>query len=129
VPLRDIDEFHRWVARESPSVTAQRAARNFLAQVVLTSFSFVAVVANRVLFHVGQGIADCRAADTRVTDLRTAAGSSFSVASTLRMITIAVCCAIGLLVSASATARSAALRTAAIALIADSPERPPRTKR
>jgi hypothetical protein len=33
VPLRDIDEFHRWVERESPSVTAQRVARNFLAEV------------------------------------------------------------------------------------------------
>jgi hypothetical protein len=33
VPLRDIDEFHRWVERESPSLAAQRVARNFLAEV------------------------------------------------------------------------------------------------
>jgi hypothetical protein len=33
VPLRDIDEFHRWVEREPPSVAAQRVARNLLAEV------------------------------------------------------------------------------------------------
>jgi hypothetical protein len=33
VPLRDVDEFHRWVEREAPSVGAQRVARAFLAEV------------------------------------------------------------------------------------------------
>jgi hypothetical protein len=33
VPLRDIEEYHRWIERESPSVAAQRVARHFLAEV------------------------------------------------------------------------------------------------
>jgi hypothetical protein len=32
VPLRDVEEFHRWVERESPSVSAQRVVRHFLAE-------------------------------------------------------------------------------------------------
>jgi hypothetical protein len=33
VPLRDLDEFRRWIERESPSIAAQRAARHFLAEI------------------------------------------------------------------------------------------------
>ncbi len=33
MPLRDVEEFHRWIERESPSVAAQRVARHFLAEV------------------------------------------------------------------------------------------------
>ena len=33
MPLRDIDELHRWIERESPSVVAQRVARHFLAEI------------------------------------------------------------------------------------------------
>jgi hypothetical protein len=33
VPLRDLDGFHRWIERESPSVAAQRVARHFLAEI------------------------------------------------------------------------------------------------
>ena len=33
MPLRSIEEFHRWVERESPSLPAQRVARHFLAEV------------------------------------------------------------------------------------------------
>jgi hypothetical protein len=33
VPLRDVEEFRRWIERESPSVAAQRMARHFLAEV------------------------------------------------------------------------------------------------
>jgi hypothetical protein len=33
VALRDIEEFHRWVERESPSVAARRVARHFLAEI------------------------------------------------------------------------------------------------
>jgi hypothetical protein len=33
VPLGDIDEFRRWIERESPSIAAQRVARHFLAEV------------------------------------------------------------------------------------------------
>lgn len=31
--LRDLDEFHRWVEREAPSMAAQRVVRHFLAEV------------------------------------------------------------------------------------------------
>jgi hypothetical protein len=33
VPLRDFDEYHRWIERESPSLAAQRVARHFLAEI------------------------------------------------------------------------------------------------
>ena len=33
VPLRDVEEFSRWIALESPSVAAQRVARHFLAEI------------------------------------------------------------------------------------------------
>ncbi|MGH8990930.1 MAG: hypothetical protein ACRDZ7_05315 [Acidimicrobiia bacterium] len=33
MPLRDIEEYHHWVERESPSVAAQRVARHFLAEI------------------------------------------------------------------------------------------------
>lgn len=33
MPLRDLDEFHRWVEREAPSMAAQRVVRHFLAEV------------------------------------------------------------------------------------------------
>jgi hypothetical protein len=33
VPLRDLDEFRRWIEREAPSIAAQRVARHFLAEV------------------------------------------------------------------------------------------------
>jgi hypothetical protein len=33
VPLRDVDGYHRWIERESPSVAAQRVARHFLAEI------------------------------------------------------------------------------------------------
>jgi hypothetical protein len=33
VPLRDLDEFRRWIQRESPSIGAQRVARHFLAEI------------------------------------------------------------------------------------------------
>ena len=33
MPLRDLDEFRRWIERESPSVAAQRVARHFLAEI------------------------------------------------------------------------------------------------
>ena len=33
MPLRDVEEFHRWIERESPSLTAQRVARHFLADI------------------------------------------------------------------------------------------------
>jgi hypothetical protein len=33
VPLRDIEEFHHRVDRESPSIAAQRVARHFLAEI------------------------------------------------------------------------------------------------
>jgi hypothetical protein len=32
VPLRDINEFHTWIERESPSRSAQRLARTFIAE-------------------------------------------------------------------------------------------------
>lgn len=31
--LRDIEEYRRWVERESPSAAAQRGARHFLAEI------------------------------------------------------------------------------------------------
>jgi hypothetical protein len=33
VPLRDIEEYHRWIERESPTAAAQRVARHFLAEI------------------------------------------------------------------------------------------------
>lgn len=33
MPLRHVEEFHRWIERESPSVAAQRVARHFLAEI------------------------------------------------------------------------------------------------
>ncbi len=33
MPLRDIEEYRRWIDRESPSVAAQRVARHFLAEI------------------------------------------------------------------------------------------------
>ena len=33
MPLRDLDEFRRWIERESPSIAAQRVARHFLAEI------------------------------------------------------------------------------------------------
>jgi len=33
VPLRDIEEYHRWIERESPSLAAQRVARHFLGEI------------------------------------------------------------------------------------------------
>jgi hypothetical protein len=33
VPLRELEEFHRWIERETPSVAAQRVARHFLAEI------------------------------------------------------------------------------------------------
>jgi hypothetical protein len=33
VPLGHVEEFHRWVERESPSAAAQRVARHFLAEI------------------------------------------------------------------------------------------------
>ena len=33
MPLRNVEEYHRWVERESPSVAAQRVARHFLAEI------------------------------------------------------------------------------------------------
>ena len=33
MPLRDVEEFSRWIALESPSVAAQRVARHFLAEI------------------------------------------------------------------------------------------------
>lgn len=33
MPLGDIEELHRWIERESPSVVAQRVARHFLAEI------------------------------------------------------------------------------------------------
>ena len=33
MPLRDLDEFRRWIERESPSIGAQRVARHFLAEI------------------------------------------------------------------------------------------------
>ncbi len=33
MPLRDVEEFHRWILRESPSAAAQRVARYFIAEV------------------------------------------------------------------------------------------------
>jgi hypothetical protein len=33
VPLRDVDEYRRWIDRESPSIAAQRVARHFLAEI------------------------------------------------------------------------------------------------
>jgi hypothetical protein len=33
VPLRDLEEYHGWIERESPSVAAQRIARHFLADI------------------------------------------------------------------------------------------------
>ena len=33
MPLRDVEEYHRWIERESPSVGAQRVARHFLAEI------------------------------------------------------------------------------------------------
>lgn len=33
MPLRGVEEYHRWVERESPSVAAQRFVRHFLAEV------------------------------------------------------------------------------------------------
>lgn len=33
MPLRDVEEIHRWIERESPSIAAQRVARHFLAEV------------------------------------------------------------------------------------------------
>lgn len=33
MPLGDLEEFHRWIERESPSVAAQRVARHFLAEI------------------------------------------------------------------------------------------------
>lgn len=33
MPLRDVEELHRWIKRESPSVAAQRVARHFLAEI------------------------------------------------------------------------------------------------
>lgn len=33
MPLRDVEEFHRWVRRESPSLAAQRLTRHFLAEI------------------------------------------------------------------------------------------------
>jgi hypothetical protein len=32
VPLRDLDQYHDWVRRESPSATAQRVALDFLVR-------------------------------------------------------------------------------------------------
>jgi hypothetical protein len=32
VPLRDVSEYHAWIERESPSVTARSAARTFIAE-------------------------------------------------------------------------------------------------
>lgn len=33
MPLRDVEEYHRWVERESPSRAAQRVVRHFLAEI------------------------------------------------------------------------------------------------
>lgn len=33
MPLRDVEEYHRWVERESPTPAAQRAARHFLVEI------------------------------------------------------------------------------------------------
>lgn len=33
MPLRHIEEYDRWIERESPSVAAQRVARYFLAEI------------------------------------------------------------------------------------------------
>ena len=33
MPLRDSDELHRWIERESPSAVAQRVERYFLAEI------------------------------------------------------------------------------------------------
>ncbi len=33
MPLRDLEEYHGWIERESPSVGTQRVARHFLAEV------------------------------------------------------------------------------------------------
>ena len=33
MPLRDVEEFSRWIELESPSVAAQRVARHFLAEI------------------------------------------------------------------------------------------------
>jgi hypothetical protein len=33
VPLRDVGEFHAWIARESPSIEARRVARTFIADI------------------------------------------------------------------------------------------------
>ncbi len=32
MPLRDVEEFYRWIERESPWVAAQRVARHFVAE-------------------------------------------------------------------------------------------------
>ena len=36
--LRDIQQYHRWVQRETPSVSAQQVARHFLAEVGVESW-------------------------------------------------------------------------------------------
>lgn len=33
MPLRDIEEYRRWIERESPSAAAQQAVRHFLAEI------------------------------------------------------------------------------------------------
>lgn len=33
MPLHDVEEYYRWIERESPSVVAQRVARHFLAEI------------------------------------------------------------------------------------------------
>lgn len=43
MPLRDVEEYHHWVGRESPSVTAQRVARHFLAEIGDESWQYPSV--------------------------------------------------------------------------------------
>lgn len=43
MPLRDIEQYHRWVARERPSVTAQDTARYFLLDVGIESWRYPSI--------------------------------------------------------------------------------------
>lgn len=43
MPLRDVEEYHRWVEREGPSVEAQQVARHFLAEIGDESWRYPSV--------------------------------------------------------------------------------------
>ena len=56
MPLRNVEEFHRWIERESPSQAAQRVARRFIVELGVESWRHpsvpVDVLSNQPEFEV-----------------------------------------------------------------------------